>query len=392
MVGGADLQFRVLGPVEVTDGGQSLPLGGPKQRALLADLILNAGRVVPTARLIDDLWGDAPPATAGHTVEAYIARLRRVLRDGSAPGVLLTRPPGYVLDVDPGQVDAVRFEQLAQDAVAAANRDDHEQASALLRAALALWRGQALADIAETPFARDAATRLNDQHLLALERRIDSDLKLGRAQDLVPELEALTASHPYHEPFHRQLMLALYQSGRQSEALAAFRRARGRLASELGIEPGPDLRRTEQAILRQDPELEQPPPVRPSRHRPAEPAPPVPVEPSRRRRHRNRALIAAGLALAVAVVAGVPVALREAKAETTVAADGIGVLSASGTAVTSALAMPSALASLAVGGGSVWATSPAGNAVYRIDPATRAITQAIAVDAGRAGRRGLRRR
>jgi YVTN family beta-propeller protein len=389
MVGGVDLQFRVLGPVEVTDGGQSLPLGGPKQRALLADLILNAGRIVPTARLIDDLWGDAPPPTAGHTLEAYIARLRRVLRDGSAPGVLLTRPPGYVLDVEPGQVDAVRFEQLTQDAAAAANRDDHEEASALLRAALALWRGQALADIADTPFARGAATRLNDQHLLALQRRIDSDLKLGRAQDLVPELEALTASHPYHEPFHRQLMLALYQSGRQSGALAAFRRARERLAGELGIEPGPDLRGMQRAILRQDPELEQLPPEGPRRHGPAELAPPgsppVPVAPSRRRRHRNRALIAAGLALTVAVVAGVPLALREAKAETTVAADGIGVLSASGTAVTSALAMPSALASLAVGGGSVWATSPGSNAVYRIDPATRAITQAIAVGAGPAG-------
>ena len=147
--------------------------------------------------------------------------------------------------------------------------------SALLRAALGLWRGQALADIAETPFARGAATRLNDQHLLALERRIDSDLKLGRAQDLVPELEALTASHPYHEPFHRQLMLALYQSGRQSEALAAFRRARGRLAGELGIEPGPDLRRMERAILRQDPELEQPP------SRAPEPPPPSGACPAR---------------------------------------------------------------------------------------------------------------
>jgi YVTN family beta-propeller protein len=387
MVGGVDLQFRVLGPVEVTDGGHSLPLGGPKQRALLADLILNAGRIVATAQLIDDLWGDAPPATAGHTVEAYIARLRRILHEGPAPGVLLTRPPGYVLDVEPGQVDAVRFEQLAQDAAAAANRDDHEQASALLRAALALWRGQALADIAEAPFARGAATRLNDQYLLALERRIDSDLKLGRAQDLVPELEALTASHPYHEPFHRQLMLALYQSGRQSEALAAFRRARGRLAGELGIEPGPDLRRMERAILRQDPGLEQPPAA--DTRRPAEPAPPgtppVPVAPSRRGRHRNLAFIAAGLALAVAVVAGVPLALREAKAETTVAADGIGVLSASGTTVTSALVMPSALVSLAVGAGSVWATSPEGGTVYRIDPATRAITRAVAVGAGAGG-------
>ncbi len=390
MVGGGDLQFGVLGPVEVTDGGQSLPLGGPKQRALLADLILNAGRIVPTARLIDDLWGDAPPPTAGHTVEAYIARLRRVLRDGCAPGALLTRPPGYVLDIERGQVDAFRFEQLVQDAAAAAKRDDHEQASALLHAALGLWRGQALADVAGTPLARGAATQLNDQHLLALERRIDSDLKLGRAQELVPELEAVITGHPYHEPFHRQLMVALYRSGRQGEALAAFRRARGRLVDELGIEPGPDLRRMQQAILRQDPELEQPPAAGPRRHGLPEPAlpgtPPVPAVPSRRRRHRRRALIAAGLVLAVmaTVAVSVPLALR-ATAGASVPANGIGVMSASGTSVASALSMPSALASLAVGAGSVWATSPEGGTVYRIDPATRAITRAIAVGAGAGG-------
>ena len=142
-----------------------------------------------------------------------------------------------------------------------------------LHAALALWRGQALADVADTPFARSAATRLSDQHLLAVERRIDSDLKLGRAQDMLPELEALVASHQYHEPFHRQLMLALYRSGQQSEALGAFRRARDLLAGELGIEPGPELRRMEQAILRQDPELEQPPALPPQRPRRLEPAP-----------------------------------------------------------------------------------------------------------------------
>jgi YVTN family beta-propeller protein len=386
MVGGGDLQFRVLGPIEVSGGGQSLPLGGPQQRALLADLILNAGSIVSTARLIRDLWGDDPPPTASHTVETYVSRLRRVLRDASAPGVLLTRPPGYILNIEPGHVDAFRFEQLARDGTAAAGRGDDAEASAHLRTALALWRGQALADVADTPFARSAATRLNDQHLLAEERRIESDLKLGRAQDLVPELEALVASHRYHEPFHRQLMLALYRSGRQSEALGAFRRARGLLAGELGIEPGPELRRMEQAILRQDPELEQPPALPPQRPRRREPAParppPVPVAPAPRTRHRRRALIAAGLALAVAVAAGVPLALRAAQTHKSVPANGIGVLSASGTSVTSALAMPSPPASLAAGGGSVWATSPDGNAVYRIDPATQAITQAIGVGAG----------
>ncbi len=388
MVGGGDLQFRVLGPVEVSDGGQILPLGGPKQRALFADLILNAGSIVSTARLIDDLWGDGPPLTADHTVETYIARLRHVLRGCSAPGVLLTRAPGYILDVDPDHIDAFRFGQLVKDGTAAAGRDDHEQASALLCAALALWRGQALADVADTPFARGAARWLNDQHLVALERRGESDLKLGRAQDLVPELEALVASHPYHEPFHRQLMLALYRSGRQSEALAAYRRARGLLADELGIEPGPDLQKMERAILRQDPELDQPPAAPPQLPGPAEPAPPSrppgPVAGAGQRR-RRRVLIAAGLALAVAAAAGVPLALRVTGAGASVPGNGIGVLSTSGTSVTSALAMPSTLASLAVGGGAVWATSPEARAVYRIDPATQAITQAIGVGAGPAG-------
>ena len=388
MAGGGGLQFRVLGPVEVCDGGQNLSLGGPKQRGLLADLILNAGTIVSTARLVDDLWGDDSPATAGHTVETYVARLRRILRDGSRPELLLTRPPGYLLDAEPGQVDAFRFGQLVQDGTAAAGRGDHEQASALLRAALALWRGPALTDVADAPFARAAAKRLTDQHLLALQRRIDADLQLGQAQDLVPELEALVASHPYHEPFHRQLMVALYRSGRQSEALGAYRRARGLLVDELGIEPGPDLRRTEQAILRQDPELEQPPKVHQHRPGPPEPAPPGgppgPAAASGRRRHRPRALITAGVALAVAATVAVPLALRTA-AGASVPANGMGVLSASGTSVTAGLAMPSAPGSLAVGGGSVWATSPAGHTVYRIDPGTRAITQAIPVGAGAGG-------
>jgi YVTN family beta-propeller protein len=389
MVGACDLQFCVLGPVEVSENGRNLPLGGPKQRALLADLILNAGTVVSTAQLIDDVWGDTSPASAGHTVEAYIARLRRVLRDGSRPEVLLTRPPGYLLDAEPGRVDVLRFGQLVKDGSAAAGRGDHEQASALLGAALALWRGQALADVADAPFARAAARRLTDQHLVALERRIDSDLQLGRAQDLIPELEALVVSDPYHEPFHQQLMLALYRSGLQSDALAAFRRARGLLASDLGIEPGQDLRRMEQAILRQDPALEQPRAARPHRHGPGEPAapggPPSPGASSGRRRRRPLALIAAGVALAVAVAVVVPLALRTEQASASVPAGGLGVLSASGTSVTSALAMPSALGSLAVGGGSVWATSPEGRTVYRIDLTTRAITQAIPAGAGAAG-------
>jgi YVTN family beta-propeller protein len=391
MTGGGGLEFRVLGPIEVSDDGRDLALGGPKQRALLADLVLNAGSIVSTDRLIDDLWADASPPAASHTVETYIARLRRVLRDGARPEVLLTRAPGYLLDAEPGQVDAFRFQQLVKDGTAAAGRGDHEQASALLGAALALWRGPALADVDGAPFAQAAARRLTDQRLLAQERRIDCDLALGRAQDLIGELDALIGGQPYHEPFHRQLMLALYRSGRQSDALAAFHRARRLLADELGIEPGPDLRRMEQAILRQDPGLEpgQSPAARPPQAAPPQAAPPSrPAGPARvpgRGRHRRRGLIAGGVALAVAVAVAVSLATRTAVARAGVPANGIGVLSPSGNSVTAGLAMPSALGSLAVGGGSVWATSPEGRAVYRIDPAARAITQAIPVGAGADG-------
>ena len=389
MVGGCELEFCVLGPVEVCEGGRKLPLGGPKQRALLADLILNAGTVVSTARLIDDVWGDTSPATAGHTVEAYIARLRRVLRDGSRPEVLLTRPPGYLLDAEPGHVDVLRFGQLVKEGTAAAGRGEHEEASALLDAALALWRGEALADVADVPFAGAAARRLADQRLLALERRIDSDLQLGRAKDLIPEVEALAVSHPYHEPFYRQLMLALYRSGRQSDALGAFRRARGLLVGDLGIEPGPDLRKMERAILRQDPGLEMPPAAHPQMPGPLGAAPtggpPGPAPASARRRRRPLALIAAGVTVAVVLAVAVPLALRAEQASASVPADGIGVLSGSGTSITSALAMPATLASLVVGGGSVWATSTQDNTVYRIDPGTRAITQSIPAGAGAGG-------
>jgi len=387
MVGGGHLEFRILGPVEVSDGNRSLPLGGPKQRALLADLILNAGSVVSTARLTGDLWGDVPPPSAGHTVETYVARLRKVLRDSFAPDILLTRPPGYMLDVEPGRVDAVRFGELVRDGTAAAGRGDDDQASALLREALELWRGEALADIADMPFAQTAARRLNDQYLLAVERCITADLGLGRAQDLVPELEALVASHPYHEPFHRQLMLALYRSGRQGDALGAYHRARGLLVDELGIEPGPELRRMEQAILRQDPELEQPPVAplrRPEFHEPVPPwNPPGPVPSGQRRRHQRAVIFA--VALAVVAVAGLPLAMKAPPADVSVPPNGIGVLSASGTSVIAGLALVSPPASLAVGGGSVWATSPESHAVYRVDPATRAVTQTITVGAGADG-------
>ncbi|MBA3691601.1 MAG: AfsR/SARP family transcriptional regulator, partial [Actinobacteria bacterium] len=219
--------------MEVRHGTRTVPLGGTKQRALLADLILNAGRVVPASKLIDDLWGDDPPVTAAHTLETYVSRIRQALRGAAIEG-LQTRPPGYVLIAEPEDVDALRFEALVAAADTAMGRLETEDAAELLGSALALWRGPALADVLDMPFIAASARRLEDLRLVALEKRIDADLRAGRHRELVSELESLTAADPYREPFHKQLILALYRSGRQAESLAAYRRARDVLADQLG--------------------------------------------------------------------------------------------------------------------------------------------------------------
>ena len=241
------MEFRLLGPLEVRAGDGPLPLGGLKQRGLLALLLLRANRVVARERLIDELWGDEPPETAVTTVQVYVSRLRKLL----PPGMLVTRAPGYVLELEPGALDLQRFEQLASDA-----RDAEPAVAArLLREALALWHGPPLADFAAEPFARPETRRLEDMRLAALEQRIEAELALGLHSDCVGELEVLVAEHPDREQFRRQLMLGLYRSGRQAAALAAFGDARNAL-DELGIEPSPALRQLERQILTQDPALD----------------------------------------------------------------------------------------------------------------------------------------
>jgi YVTN family beta-propeller protein len=387
MSGGCDLEFRILGPVEVSNGAGVLRLGGPKQRALLADLVLNAGTIVSVARLAEDLWGNDPPPTAGHTVEAYVSRIRRILRDGSVREVLLTKPPGYLLDVGRDRVDAFRFEELVEEGTAAAGRGDDSKASAVLRGALGLWRGDALADVCEAPFAQAAARRLADRRLLALERRIEFDLRLGRAQDLVAELEALAAAYPYHEPFRQQLMLALYRSGRQTDALAAFRRARVLLVDELGIEPGPELRRLEQAILRHDPELRGHPAADARIHGQGRPPPPRtprgPAWPPRRAPRRRRALVAAGLALAAAAT-GALVALQHSASgadvpASDVHANAVVFVDLTRTAVLGQAGTGGRPAGIAAGFGRLWVTDTANGRVLVLDPATFRIEDQIPV-------------
>src|SRR4051812_4881145 len=250
------MEFRLLGPLEVRAGDGPLPLGGEKQRALLALLLLNANRVVSRERLIDELWGEAPPETAVSMVQVYVSRLRKVLPNG----VLSTRAPGYVLAVEPTELDLARFEEL----VSAARDAGPDRASHLLREGLALWRGPPLAEFEQEPFARGESRRLEDLRLAAVEERIEADLALGRHADVSGELETLIGEYPHRERLRGQLMLALYRSDRQTEALAVYRDARGAL-DELGIEPSERLRRLEKQILTHDPALELAPGGRPPR-------------------------------------------------------------------------------------------------------------------------------
>ena len=237
-------EFRILGPLEVEGDRGPVSLGGQRQRALLAALLLEAGRVVATDRLVDLLWGEQAPRTATTSLQNSISRLRREL----GPDILETRPPGYVLRVDPQRIDAQRFEQLLHDA----RRSGPEERRALLVRALDLWRGPALAEFTFEPFAQPEIRRLEELRLVVREERIEADLELGRHGDVVGELEALVREHPLRETCRRQLMLALYRSGRQAEALDAYADARARFVGELGIEPGPELRQLQAEILRHE--------------------------------------------------------------------------------------------------------------------------------------------
>src|SRR5262245_7612333 len=244
------VEFRVLGPLEVVLGDEVLTPRGGKQRALLALLLLHANEVVPSERLIDDIWGDDAPASGLSALHVRVSQLRRALE--AAGDVLVTRPPGYVLLAE--NVDSRRFERL----LAAGRGLEPARAVEVLGEALALWRGPALADLASEPFAQAEVARLEELRLVCVEERIAAELALGRHRDVVGDLEALVATHPLRERLHGQLMLALYRSGRQADALAAYRSARDTLVGELGIEPGEELRALEQSILRQDAELATP--------------------------------------------------------------------------------------------------------------------------------------
>jgi DNA-binding SARP family transcriptional activator/class 3 adenylate cyclase len=268
------LYFRILGPLEVGSDGQALELGGKQRRALLTVLLLNANQVVSVDRLIDDLWGEHPPPTAGHTIQVYVSQLRKLL--GPAGEALVTQSPGYMLRLEPGELDLHRFEELLKKGREALDGNDAQSAAETLGQALALWRGPALADFAFEPFAQGAIGRLEELRLVALENRVEADLDLGRHADLVGELEDVVRANPLRERPRAQLILALYRSGRQAEALEAYQETRRALVEELGIDPSPSLQELERAVLNQDPMLDWTPP-RVEASAPVEHAAPLPV-------------------------------------------------------------------------------------------------------------------
>ena len=275
-----ELRFRILGPLEVTRGGDALALGGPRQKAVLACLLVHANEVVPIDALADGIWEGRPPDSATGTIRTYVSHLRRVVEAGPAGGnghVLLTTPPGYRLRVEPGQLDSDEFERLLERARRARADGAPELALGHLNQALGLWRGPALADFATESFAHAEAARLDGRRLAAVEERIEAQLALGLHAELVAELEQRAADHPLRERLWGQLMLALYRSGRQAEALGAYQRTRAMLAEELGIDPGPALQRLQRAILQQDPALDWQPPSQPRPPAPADPPAPEPA-------------------------------------------------------------------------------------------------------------------
>lgn len=271
----------MLGQVEAWRDGHRVELGGRKQRAVLSALLVRAGRVVSQDQLIDDLWPDEPPARAAATVQVFVSNLRRALEPerprGTPSSVLVTATPGYALHAE--AVDAHEFVRLVDEGRAALADEDAERAAGLLARASGLWRGPALADVADAPFAQAEAARLEELRLGCVEDRVDAELALGRHTGVVAELEQHVAAHPLRERARAQLVLALYRCGRQADALAAYATGRRILRAELGLEPGAPLQALHRAVLAQDPALDWAPPA-PVLHG-ASPLPDGPDEPGR---------------------------------------------------------------------------------------------------------------
>jgi YVTN family beta-propeller protein len=355
------MEFRILGELEVIDADGPLAVPRAKQRALLAALLLRANRVVPDDVLINELWNGTPPKTAENNLQVLVSQLRRAV----GAQRLVRRAGGYVLAVEPGELDRDRFEALAAEGARLLARGEPGAAAAALEEALALWRGPALVDVACGEVVVREIGRLEELRLSAQEDRVAALLELGRHRELVAELEALVAQHPFRERLRGQLMLALYRSGRQADALAAYRETRAAFAEELGIEPSAELRRLEQAVLRQEPTLDAP----------------KPTTPGRRRRRIPLGALAAVVAVVVLGVGAVAVAGHEQRAVKVVPSS-LAVIDPATNRVVADVRLGTEPALVAAVGDSVWVGAAATNALIRVDARTHRVTNTFGVDVG----------
>ena len=363
--------YRLLGPLEATVDGTAVDLGGLKQRALLAILLLNVNHPVHRDVIVDQLWGEHPPAGAEHAVNVYIWRLRKTLQPASGTQQVVTRQGAYLLQAADEQVDIALFERLAGEGRRALAAEDPGRASAVLGEALALWRGAPLTDFRFEPFAQAEIARLEELRAGVVEDRIEADLALGRHAHVVSELEALMAADPLRERLPQQLMVALYRCGRQADALAAYHKARRTLAEELGIEPCQPLRQLERAILEQDPSLG-PPPGTGARQ--------VPALGNGKRftpaiaAHPKRVLAVTGAAAAVAaLLAGGLVTLPATRGSLQAGPNTVAVIDGSRNAVSAVVAGAGRPGGVAYGAGTTWVTDTANDQLLRADQAGQVV-------------------
>jgi len=379
------LEFGLLGAFEASRDSAALSVGGRRQRAILAMLVCEAGNAVSVERLIDGVWGDPAPSGVVTSVQSYIFHLRQVLEPErsrrSAPTVLVTVPGGYRLAVDRRSVDATRFEEVVASGDAALEQGNPERAATHYGQALSLWRGDVLADLSDHPFVAPVRARLEEERASALESRVQAELDLGRNEVVVAELGALIAEHPLRERFHAQRILALYRSGRQSDALAAYRELRSVLDTELGIEPSPPLQELNNQVLRQDPALDWTPPAIPLQTAGAVARPstePVSALAAPHTGSPRRRLAAIGVAVAALAggaalpVAGAPPASAE------VLPNAVSELDASGSVVASVPIGTNPIA-LASAGGAVWVVNAGDDTVYKVNPSTHSVEQVVPV-------------
>jgi len=343
------VEFRILGPIEITGEHGPIKLHRGKEQALLAYMLLHANQVIPSDRLIDELWGGRPPTTAGKILQNAVSQLRKALGDGR----LETRTPGYVFHLGNDELDVDRFEQLA-------NEGRHGEA-------LALWRGTPLLELREERFADEARRALEERRLGVIEDRIDADLAAGKHAALIPELEQLVAAEPLRERLHGQLMRALYASGRQSDALEAYRRARRALSEELGLEPGPQLQELERQILNQDPALLTT--AAPQAH------------PARPRRRRWFAVALGVLVLLAAAITGIVLATGDGSQRLLATKDTLAVVDPERGRVVGVVPIGSTPRGVARGGSSIWTANAGDGTVTEVDPATLKVVRTVGLGA-----------